>query len=157
MISNVPNQKDLQISLQSINQENWRNVADLEVSDFQSEFVADPTNYLALCSYGGDWSPLAICLGAQVIGFMMWTTDPADESCWLGGIIIDKSLQKCGYGKEAVKTALAELQREHGYKYFALSYQPANLVAKNLYDKLGFIETNEWEDNEIVARLMLKE
>jgi len=157
MKSNVSYQKDLQISLQPINQENWRNVSDLEVSDFQSEFVADPTYYLALCSYGGDWSPLAICLGEQVIGFMMWTTDPADGSCWLGGFLIDKSLQKCGYGKEDVKTAISMLQREHGYKNFALSYQPTNLVAKNLYRKLGFIKTNKKEDSEIVAGLILTE
>ena len=46
---------------------------------------------------------------------------------------------------------------KYGYRSFALSYQPANLVAKHLYRKLGFMETNEWEDDEIVARLLLGE
>ena len=32
---------------------------------------------------------------------------------------------------------------------------PANVVAKRLYAGLGFVETDEWEDDEIVARLEL--
>ncbi len=47
------------------------------------------------------------------------------------------------------------LNGKHGYKDFALSYQPANLIAKGLYSKLGFIEIDEWENDEIVARLSL--
>jgi len=145
------------ISLHPVSYDNWRNVANLKVSEIQREFVAEPSYYLALCCYGGDWHPLAICLGEQVIGFMMWTTDPADVSCWLGGIIIDQRMQKRGFGEQSVKEAIRMLQRKHGYSDFALSYQPGNLAAKHLYTKLGFIEMNEWEDNEIVARLSLTE
>ena len=157
MKSNTSNRIDIQISLHPVSHDNWRNVADLKVSDAQREFVAEPSYYLALCCYGNDWRPLAICLGEQVIGFMMWAIDPADGSCWLGGILVDQSMQKRGYGKQAVKEAITLLQRKHGYNSFALSYQPANLVAKHLYSKLGFIEMNEWEDYEIVARLSLTE
>jgi ribosomal protein S18 acetylase RimI-like enzyme len=49
------------------------------------------------------------------------------------------------------------LAEERGYQYFALSYQPANIVAKHLYDTLGFTEMDEWEDDEVVARLSLAE
>ena len=87
----------------------------------------------------------------------MWTTDPADGSCWLGGILIDQSMQRHGYGRQAVQAAITMLKEAHGYENFALSYLPANLVAKNLYKKLGFIEMDEWEDSEIVARLSLAE
>ena len=47
------------------------------------------------------------------------------------------------------------LSEEHDYKNFALFYLPEN-AAKHLYHKLGFRETNEWEDGEIVARLSLE-
>ena len=49
------------------------------------------------------------------------------------------------------------LNEKYGHRNFALSYQPANLIAKQLYRKLGFIEMNEWEGDEIVARLALTE
>ena len=87
----------------------------------------------------------------------MWATDPPDGSCWLGGILVDQRMQRHGYGRRAVRAAISKLNETYGYKEFALSYQPANFVAKALYRKLGFIEKDEWEDNEIVARMSLAE
>jgi diamine N-acetyltransferase len=152
-----PNNSDNQfpVSLRPVDSENWRDVAHLQVTQPQREFVAEPCYYLALCCYGNTWRPLAICLGQRVIGFMMWAVDPADDSCWLGGIVIDQSYQGKGYGRQAVQEAISMLAMEYGRKNFALSYQPANLIAKRLYNSLGFVETDEWEDDEIVARLSL--
>jgi diamine N-acetyltransferase len=144
---------DARISLRQVGHGNWRDIAKLEVSEIQREFVAEPCYYLALCCYGNEWQPLAICLEEQVIGFMMWALDPNDGSCWLGGIMVDQGMQRRGYGRQAVQAAITMLRDEYGYRNFALSYQPANLAAKNLYCELGFVETNKWEDDEIVARL----
>ncbi|MEJ2212463.1 MAG: GNAT family N-acetyltransferase [Anaerolineae bacterium] len=144
-----------QIVLRAVDSENWRDVAHLQVTQPQREFVAEPCYYLALCCYGNTWRPLAVYLGQRVIGFMMWAVDPADDSCWLGGILIDQSYQRKGYGRQAVQEAISMLAKEHGCENFALSYQPANLIAKHLYNSLGFAETDEWEDDEIVARLSL--
>jgi diamine N-acetyltransferase len=49
------------------------------------------------------------------------------------------------------------LRGQHGYRDFALSYQPANLAARSLYHQLGFVETGEWEGAEVVARFSLAE
>lgn len=143
-----------QVTLHSVNRDNWRAIAKLTVAATQQTYVAEPCYYLALCAYDNLWQPLAIALGAQVIGFLMWAVDPADDSCWLGGILIDQSYQRQGYGKQAVQAAIALLVKEHGHQHFALSYQPANLVAKHLYGTLGFIETDQWEGDEVVARLV---
>ena len=149
------NQPD--VTLRPVTSDTWRDVANLEVSDAQRSFVAEPLYYLALCTYGGDWHPLAITLGEQVIGFLMWAVDPTDEDCWLGGITIDRSMQRRGYGRQAVQAAIAMLTEQQPCRRFALSYRPANVVAKHLYASLGFVETDEWEDDEIVARLELVE
>ena len=157
MDSSLPATSDARVSLRPVNESNWRDIANLHVSETQRQFVAEPSYYLALCCYGKDWQPLAICLDKQVIGFMMWTTDPADGSCWLGGILVDQGMLRRGYGTQAVLAAIAMLKTEHRYQDFALSYQPSNLVARHLYSKLGFVETNEWEGSEIVARMSLGE
>jgi diamine N-acetyltransferase len=157
MDSNTTEKNKAQVSLRPVSHDNWRKGANLKVSEIQREFVAEPCYYLALCCYENDWHPLAMCLDEQVIGFMMWAIDPADGSCWLGGILVDRELQKRGYGRHAVQAAITMLREKYGHRNFALSYQPANLVAKHLYSKLGFIEMNEWEDDEIVARLSLIE
>jgi len=157
MDASVPAASDAQVTLHPVDQSNWRAIANLKVFETQREFVAEPCSYLALCCYGQDWQPLAICLGDQVIGFMMWSTDPADGSCWLGGILIDRGMQRHGYGRQAVLAAIAMLRGRHGHRDFALSYQPANLAARSLYHQLGFVETGDWEGAEVVARLSLAE
>jgi diamine N-acetyltransferase len=116
--------------------------------------VSEPCYYLALCYYGELWQPLAIYLDEQVIGFMMWALDTDDGSCWLGGILIDQKHQRKGYGRQAIQEAIKMLSEQHGYQKFALSHSPDN-PAKKIYQKLGFIETDEWEGDEIVARLSL--
>lgn len=144
------------ILLRPVDGENWRDVAALTVYENQKEFVAEPSYYLALCCFGSaGWQPLAIHRGSQVIGFLMWAVDPEDESCWLGGIIIDRQEQGKGYGMSAVRAALSHLADDHGYRRFALSYSPDNEGAKKVYARLGFVETGEVADDELVARLSL--
>jgi diamine N-acetyltransferase len=154
MASSIPKNIKNQVRLHSVDHDNWREVAKLEVNETQRDFVADPCYYLNLCNYGELWQPLAIYLEEQVIGFMMWAVDTDDESCWLGGILIDKKHQRQGYGQQAIQRAIKMLSEKHGYQDFALSYSPDN-PAKHLYQKLGFAETDEWEDDEVVARLSL--
>lgn len=144
------------ITLQRVAGENWRGVAALAVHESQMEFVAQPSYYLALCCYeNAGWQPLAIHRGSQVIGFLMWAVDPEDGSCWLGGLIIDRQAQGRGYGSSAVRAAISRLAEHHGHRQFALSYSADNLVAKKVYARLGFVETGEVADDELVARLSL--
>lgn len=144
------------LSLRHVGATNWRGVARLEVEPAQRAFVAEPSYYLALCCYGATgWRPLAVHLGEPVIGFLMWARDEDDGSCWLGGILIDRAFQGRGYGKNAVRAALGMLAERHGFREFALSYRPDNLVARRLYTGLGFEEAGEMEDDEVVARLRL--
>jgi diamine N-acetyltransferase len=46
------------------------------------------------------------------------------------------------------------LRASEGATSFALSYAPDNAVARRLYASLGFVETGEREDGELVARLI---
>ena len=48
---------------------------------------------------------------------------------------------------------LERLRREQGCSSAALSYAPENAAARALYASLGFAETGEREDDELVARL----
>ena len=138
------------IMLRLVDGDNWREVANLEVTPEQRAFVAEPSYYLALCCYD-TWNPLAIYAGEEIVGFMMWGVDD-DRSCWLGGILIDRAQQRQGYGRAAVDEAIVTLGKKTGSTAFALSYLPTNTVARRLYQNLGFIETGELEDDELVAR-----
>lgn len=142
------------VSVEPVTSENWRAVAALQVKAEQRAYVNPPVFNLALCQYSpARWLPLAVRAGDQIVGFVMWAIDPEDASCWLGGVMVDATFQGLGYGRQAIVAALAELGGGRGHQRFALSYHPENTVARHLYLGLGFQETGEMEDEEVVARL----
>ena len=71
--------------------------------------------------------------------------------------MIDKSYQKKGLGKEAVKLALDFIKTlPCGMaEYCWLSYEPENEVARHLYGSFGFAETGEMDGEEVIAVLKL--
>ncbi len=144
------------MTLEDIGADNWRACTALEVDESQQRFVAPVANYLALCAYGENpWQPLAVRVGDEVVGFVMWGVDPDDESFWIGGLVIDRRHQRRGYGR-AVVAQLLERAASKGHRQAALGYDPQNTLARALYASMGFVETGELEDNETVARKQLK-
>ena len=98
------------VTLHRVTSANWRDVADVRARRDQGRFVADVTRYLALCRYGGVWSPLEIRAHGRTVGFVMWGRDPADGSYWIGGFVIDRRQQRKGYGRATLE-ALDHLPR----------------------------------------------
>jgi diamine N-acetyltransferase len=141
------------IELVDVTAANWREAADLEVAGDQRAFVAPVSRYLCLCHYGGVWRPLAVAAEGRIVGFVMWAVDPDDGSGWIGGLVIGREHQRRGHGRAAVAALLERLRSEQGCPSAALSYSPDNLAARAFYASLGFTETGEREDDELVARL----
>ncbi len=143
------------VELHDIDAQNWEDCADLHVTDHQVQFVAPTTRYLAMCAYGdGPWHPLAVTVDDTVTGFVMRAIDVDDDSLWIGGLITDHCHQRRGYGRAAVQLLIGDAAAA-GHTSVALSYQPENRAARALYAALGFVETGELVDDEIVARLKL--
>jgi diamine N-acetyltransferase len=65
--------------------------------------------------------------------------------------VIDAAHQGRGIGRATMEAALDRFTRD-GATNVALSYSPENEVARHLYRSMGFVETGEMEDDEIVAR-----
>jgi diamine N-acetyltransferase len=143
------------VILEDVRADNWRACTALEVAEPQQRFVAPVAYYLSLCAYGGTpWQPLAVRVDEEVVGFVMWGIDPADESFWIGGLVIDRRHQRRGYGR-AVVTQLLERAAADGRQEAALTYHPQNTVAQSLYARMGFVETGEVDGDETVARKRL--
>ncbi|GAA3349104.1 GNAT family N-acetyltransferase [Amorphoplanes nipponensis] len=139
------------ITLEPVTAANWRACAALTVHPEQREFVSAVTHYLCLCHYGGLWQPLAAVRDAEVVGFCMWAVDD-DGSRWIGGVVVDAARQRTGVGRGMIRALTQRLAAEPGCVNVALSYVPENKAARALYASLGFVETGELEDDEIVAR-----
>jgi diamine N-acetyltransferase len=147
-------QSEPKLTLMTINNSNWRKVIRIKVKPEQLDYVAEPSYYLLLCQYGELWQPLAVTIDDQVIGFIMWAIDPQDGSCWLGGFHLDADWQGKGYGRLTLQTAIKMLSEQEGTRNFALSVLPNNPAIK-LYKSVGFVETNEMEDDEMVMRFSM--
>lgn len=141
------------VRLEPVTADNWRACAAVEVRPEQARFVAPVTYYLCLCVYGDTWQPLAVYDGDRVVGFCMWGIDD-DASRWIGGLVVDAGSQRRGVARRVVSQLLDQFAAEPGCPGAALSYEPDNVAARQLYASLGFSETGETEDEggEVVAR-----
>jgi diamine N-acetyltransferase len=143
------------ISLEPVTADNWRACAALSVRPDQQGFVSPVTYYLCVCAYGTTWQPLAIVRAGVVVGFVMWGVDE-DRSRWIGGLVVDAAAQRTGVARDALRLLLDRFAAEPDCPGAALSYLPDNVVARDLYASLGFAETDEREDDEVVARRALR-
>ncbi len=139
------------VRLVEVDAENWRALTEVKSKPGQERFVASVAWYLCLAHYGDDWHPLAIEVDGSILGHLMWAIDEEDGSAWLGGLVIDADAQGRGIGHAAV-VAFLDRFTEDGRTNAALSYLPDNAIARKLYADLGFVETGEMADEEIVAR-----
>jgi len=140
-----------EVRLAEVDATNWSILAEVEPRPDQRDFVAPVTRYLCLAHYSGEWNPLAIETDGVIVGHVMWAVDGDDGSTWLGGLVIDAAHQSRGIGTATVEAFLDRFT-EDGRTNVALSYSPDNQVARGLYLSMGFVETGEMEDDEIVAR-----
>lgn len=159
------------LKLKKINRKNVGEILKLEVFDNQKSFVA-PNNisiieaYLAIVENGhvftfgiyNDDAPV----GFLMIGFDV-NSDDADAPKIAKGnyniwrFMIDKNFQGKGFGKKAMDLALEFVNTfPCGIaQYCWLSYESDNDIARQLYQSVGFVETDEKDGEEIVAILKL--
>ena len=140
----------IEVELVEIDPENWREVAAVTPRGDQMQFVAPTTYYLCLSHFGGEWNCLAVSVLGKIVGHVMWALE--EHTAWIGGVVIDAARQNQGVGRAAMEALSARLVDQLEIEELALSYQPANVVARRLYADLGFVETGEVEDDEVVAR-----
>ncbi|WP_313409440.1 GNAT family N-acetyltransferase [Aeromicrobium sp.] len=138
--------------------DNWREITRVRSADDQQQWVAQTSYYLCLSAYDGLWRSYAVQADdGEVVGHVMWAVDPDDASHWIGGLVIDVQHQGKGLGRAAVDALLRLWEREPDlsgtpYREAALSVAPENEAALRVYRSVGFVESGEVEDDEIVLR-----
>ncbi|MBQ7242918.1 MAG: GNAT family N-acetyltransferase [Bacilli bacterium] len=158
--------ENAEIRLEKVTWENYQKILKLRVHKEQKNFVA--TNRTSLIhaflssSEGIPVYAFGIYKDNAPIGFLQlnyssdWTGNERED--WLSSqeyhryegkyyyyiwrFMIDKKYQGKGYGKQAFQAALDFIRTKPAgeAEYIALSYEPENVVAKNLYHSFGFEE-----------------
>ena len=159
------------VRLEKINGKNVWDALRLSVKENQREFVAGNDvsiieAYTTITANGYAF-PFGIYDDEQIVGFLMigfdkddyWDDAPdiANGNYNLWRLMIDQKYQHRGYGKRAIEFALEFVRTFPCGKadYCWLSYEPENVVAKELYASFGFAETGEKDGEELIATLKL--
>ena len=150
------------VSLKEITEENFNKVIELEVCDTQKNFVARNIYSLAQAwLYYKNAYPFAIYNDDIMVGFLMlgsdWDRDGSDKSYGLWRLMIDKKYQGQGYGKQAVQVLIDYVKQNFNPETFVTSVVPGNEAAEKLYASLGFTPNGEYDDDEKVMVLSLKD
>jgi diamine N-acetyltransferase len=71
-------------------------------------------------------------------------------------LMVDDKHQKRGYGRFEMEKMLEAFGADERIKEVGISYEPHNEVARKLYASLGFTETGEIVDEEMLALLRIR-
>ena len=159
------------IDFRKISGDNIDEVIALEVEESQKEYILETTNLRCfadahmLNTDGIPATPLAIYVDDTVVGFLMYIYDTTDHESFQNEVyygkktyfiwhfMIDKSHQGKGYGRLAFEKMLADIETmpNGDAQYVDLFYHKSNVIAKELYASLGFVETDIIQDNSVHA------
>ena len=159
------------IELRKIDGDNIDEVIALDVDENQKEFILETTNLRCfadahmLNTDGISANPLAIYADDTMVGFLMYIYDTTDHESFQNEVyfgektyfiwhfMIDKNYQGKGYGKLAFEKMLADIETmPYGEaQNVDLFYHKNNVIAKELYASLGFVESGIMQDNSVHA------
>lgn len=142
------------ITLEPLSEKNIAAVTKLEVAFDQAGFVAPNVFSIAESKAFGYLVPRVLCRNRKAIGFALYGQDPKTERYYIVRLMIGASFQGQGFGREAVRLLVAEIQARNGRPCGVyLSIVPGNTRAIALYEGLGFEATGEVDDGEVVYHL----
>lgn len=96
-----------------------------------------------------DWTDSAYAAtenNGQAVGFFCYSVNTADNIGFLKFIVVDKTKRGKGYGKEMLNLALQYAFQITGAKAVQLNVFNENTLAKQCYEKAGFVERNIAKD-----------
>jgi diamine N-acetyltransferase len=149
----------MNIEFRKVDERNWRAVIALDVHTHQASFIA--SNLFSLAeSYakpgGCEHYPLAIYEEDELVGFALYACDHEDAGIqWIKRFMIDKKYQGRGFGKIALVKLIALITEGERCEEIRLTVSPENTVAQKLYESVGFINTGDMHDGELIFSLRL--
>ena len=144
------------VELREITTETLREVIGLAVDPSQSNLVASNAISIAEAHFEQAAWFRAIYADEVAVGFVMVLDKPAEASSYLWRFMIDKHHQRHGYGRKAMQVIIERARSIPGVDAIVTSHADRAGNAGPFYRDLGFVETGEVEDGEVVMRLDLE-
>jgi len=132
------------IRLEDISEENWTEVVRLSVSEEQRAFLDRPIGIIARGYVYRDCNArvFAIASDSEIVGVALVRNLDEEPACYdLQQFMIDERFQNKGYGTEALRLIIAELQNEQKYPCIEVCVDKRDYAALHIYEKAGFVDT----------------
>jgi diamine N-acetyltransferase len=142
-----------EVQVVPVDADNIEAVLAVAPSPGQGAWVHPVSWYVARAAYDAVWTPWAVTSDGVVVGFLETAFDPSDGSWCIGGVVVDAGQQRRGIGRTVMQQMVADLRGRPECRLVALTVHEDNAAARALYLSLGFAETGERDDNEVVMVL----
>jgi len=140
------------ITLEAIDQNNFKAVIALELKDEQKGFVQTNEYSIAQSYVYPEFRPMAICHEGVPVGFLLWCIDTDEDAFWIYRLMIDQTHQHKGYGTEALRKLVDLLRGDPLHRSLYISAFPDNIQALAAYRKFGFVSDGREINGETVLR-----
>ena len=132
------------ITLKEIDENNWLRVAQLETTKEQKQFVASSVGIMAraYAMRGQNARAYAIAYEKNIVGVLLVRDLEEEPACYdLQQFLIDYRYQNKGYGKQALRLIIDQLEREHKYDCIEVCVKMNDAAAIHIYQKVGFTDS----------------
>lgn len=132
------------ILLREINEKNWYDVSKLQTTEQQKQYVASAIGIMAraYAMRSSRAKVYAIVFDETYVGIAMVRNMDDEPVCYeLQQFFIDHRFQNRGYGKEALKLIINELEKEREYSNIEVCVKMDDKAAIHLYKEIGFVDT----------------
>lgn len=144
------------VNFRKITEDNFEAIIKMKRPEGE-KFVAPNAVSLAqawLYRENGDVFPFAVYNDDTVVGFMLLEEDMEQNELILWRIMLPPEQEGKGYGTAAVKLLIQYAKESGRYKKLTLLCAEENVIARHIYDKLGFLPTGEIKYGDIELELM---
>ncbi len=144
-----------EVTLREITGETVRAVIRLEVAPSQVGCVAPNAVSIAQAHFEPKAWFRAIYADDDPVGFIMLFDDGDKPEYFLWRLMVAADHQSEGYGRRAVELLVDYVRTRPDATELLTSYVPDDVGPMRFYQKLGFVETEEVDDGEVLTRLTL--
>ena len=127
------------ITIKQIDTENFWDIISLSLEKEQEELIVSNAVSIAQAYVQPECIPLAIYDNEIPIGFVMYCIDRDDGEYWIYRLMVDKSYQNKGYGRQGMKQVVEIIKQDNTHHKIYLGVHLNGGASVHLYKSMGFV------------------
>ena len=145
----------MNLKLVPVTADNWRDAVFLTTDPerripLDEKWITSNAYSMLQCIYDEDWECRLLMDGETAVGFVFYGFLPEEQRGYLCRYMIDVKHQGRGYGTAFLPLVVELIRSRYGCRDVYTSVHDDNRHAKYLYERFGFVRTEEMDAEEHV-------